>query len=190
SLYFCQSLCRHCALLSFLHDALPIWTGWTPSASASPSAVMTSWPSSAAAGSRQELIEVQRVPPSASGRAIMIAQAPHSPSAQPCLAAVRPWPRRKSRAFMYVGPSNSRVSPLTETSAIERSVVVADIAFTSCASSLRRTMHGWSACYVLRDFWLSMRTAVKNIVVSPAAGLAAHGDVLIPRVRSAPSARL
>src|SRR5699024_79383 len=75
-------------------------------------------------------------------------------------------------------------------SAIERSVVVADIAFTSCASSLRRTMHGWSACYVLRDFWLSMRTAVKNIVVSPAAGLAAHGDVLIPRVRSAPSARL
>src|SRR5699024_8641449 len=87
---------------------------------------MTSWPSSAAAGSRQELIEVQRVPPSASGRAIMIAQAPHSPSAQPSLAAVRPWPRRKSRAFMYVGPSNSRVSPLTETSAIERSVVVAD----------------------------------------------------------------
>src|SRR5699024_3003368 len=84
---------------------------------------MTSWPSSAAAGMRQELTDVQRVVPSASGRATMIAHAPHSPSAQPSLAAVRPWSRKKSRAFWCGGPSKLRVCPLTETCVAERNVV-------------------------------------------------------------------
>ncbi len=80
-----------------------------------PSAVTTSCPSSAAAGTRQALIAVHwvrvRRP---SGRATRTEQAPHSPSAQPSFAPVRPRRRRKSSAVVLVGtPDSARGSPLT-----------------------------------------------------------------------------
>jgi hypothetical protein len=56
----------------------------------SPSAVTSSWPSSAATGTRQEFSATHSDAVSIPGRATRIEQAPHSPSAQPSLAPVRP----------------------------------------------------------------------------------------------------
>src|SRR3954451_2860229 len=103
--------------------AISCWTGCRWSGSPSPSDVTISWPSSAAAGTRQELIAVHSVAadPSGAGRATMTEQAPHSPSAQPSLAPVRPQPRRKSSALVCSGtPSSARGSPFTTTPAIRQ----------------------------------------------------------------------
>ena len=67
------------------------WTGWSrPSPGAIPSTVTTvsSW--TAARGTRQLLIDSNRVRPCASVRRMATAQAPHSPSAHPSLVPVRP----------------------------------------------------------------------------------------------------
>src|SRR5690625_2093679 len=119
---------------------------------------MTSWTSSAAAGSRHEFIDVQRVVPSVSGRATIIAQAPHSPSAQPALASVRPWSRKNSRAFWCGGPSKLRVCPLTETCVAQRNVVE-DIAPNLLCLNIK-AHYAWleQVLLVLRNFWLSMRS--------------------------------
>ena len=53
----------------------------------SPSAVTTSWPSSDGDGTRQALIATHSVAAATPGRATRTEQAPHSPSAQPSLAA-------------------------------------------------------------------------------------------------------
>ena len=80
----------------------------------------TSWPASAAAGSRHALTAVHSVPAessgpaSAAGRASSTEQAPHSPSLQPSLAPVRPRPRNQARAEVYAGvPASGRSVPLT-----------------------------------------------------------------------------
>src|SRR5690625_1903401 len=94
--------------------AISYCTGCSSSPSASPSEVYTSWSASAAAGSRHELIAVQRVPPLPSGRETMTAQAPHSPSAQPSLTLVRPLLRRKFSAVVWAPASLTSSSvPLT-----------------------------------------------------------------------------
>src|SRR5699024_2088389 len=113
---------------------------------------MTSWPSSAAAGSRHEFIDVQRVLPSVSGRATVIAHAPHSPSAQPSLAAVRPWSRKNFMAFWCGGPSTLRVSTLTETCVAERNVVQ-DIAHNLLCLNIK-AHYAWleQVILVLRNF--------------------------------------
>ena len=78
-----------------------------------PSAVTTSWPSSAAAGTRQALIAVQVLrSPSASGLSTTTAQAPHSPSAQPSLVPVRPPPRSQS-SRVTSPPTSPRAAELT-----------------------------------------------------------------------------
>src|SRR5699024_10053248 len=60
---------------------------------------------------------------------------------------------------------------------------------TSCASELRRIMHGWNTYFVLRNFWLSMRTVVKNIGFN-ATKERSRTPMLTPRGRSAPLAKL
>lgn len=78
----------------------------------------TSWPASAAAGSRQALSAVHSVVASTPGRATSTEQAPHSPSAHPSLAPVRPIERSQSSAFASGGaPASGRTDPFTVTSA-------------------------------------------------------------------------
>ena len=97
-------------------SASPACTGCSASGEPSPSAVTISWPSSAATGTRQAFTAVHAVPPSSAGVARSMAQAPHSPSAQPSLLPVSPFSRSHSRAVVCaVAFRNGRRCPLTVT---------------------------------------------------------------------------
>src|SRR5699024_3003324 len=92
------------------------WTGCRSAAVPKPSAVTTSPPAIAHAGTRQAFSGVHSVAASMPGRATSTAQAPHSPSAHPSLAPVRPRPRSQSSRDTYGATSaREREAPLTMT---------------------------------------------------------------------------
>ncbi len=89
--------------------------------------MITSWPSRLAAGIKQALIDTHSVvsSPVVLGLATRIAQAPHSPSAQPSLAPVNPSPRIQSSAVVFGGiVPNGTVRPFTLASAAMVSAVM------------------------------------------------------------------
>src|SRR5699024_6013485 len=75
--------------------------GWSPWASPNPSEVMISPPAMFHAGIRQAFTAVHSVAELTPGSATRTAHAPHSPSAQPSLAPVRPSCRSQSNNEMY-----------------------------------------------------------------------------------------